>query len=511
MNHKYYMAIDVGTTNWKVSVFDETGEMLGIERCPTKTHTDENGNSYYKPDEIWGTIKKLMQEIHRKYPVEISAISIASVAEAVVPVDSGGEAVDNIITWFDTRSFEEAQELEKLLGKEKLFSITGLDVNPIFSLPKIMWVRKHKPSVYEAAAKWLQLSDFIVCKLTGEFCTDYTLACRTLAFNVEQNDWSDEILQTVEMERSIFPNVMESGSIIGNVLPQVCAEVGLKNAPKVVLGGHDHPVASIVTGAMKDHKVLDSSGTAEAYLYISEKNKKPLMEFKGQRTGRYLTKDRYVLWGGIIASGRSVDWARSVFASVDAFGLKQEKATFDKILPMLEHVKGVEQGLIYYPHLRGAGAPYWEPRIRGSFVGIRDNMDNRNFFRAVLEGLCMQSKMIIEMHENVSGTKINNICVVGGSSKNRLWQQLKANITGKNVELCFEPEATSLGAAMLAAIGEGMYESVEEASDFLSRNNEVIVPDEDSVDFYKPYYELYKEGYDALEKINIDIHSLTSQ
>lgn len=508
VSHKYYMAIDIGTTNWKVSIFDETGQMAAIERCPTITHTDGSGNSYYDPEEMWDAVKRLMQRILKKCQVAIAAISVASVAEAVVPVDGRGRPIDNIITWFDTRSIREAQELEELLGSKKLFSITGLDVNPIFSLPKIMWVRRERPGIYEAAVKWLQMADFILCRLTGRLCTDYTLACRTLAFDIMQNDWSDEILKAVDMDWNIFPEILESGTVAGPVLPEVCEETGLNVFTKAVVGGHDHPVASIAVGAAGGNKVLDSSGTAEAYLYVSGKGRSPLMQFKGQRTGRYLTKDRYVLWGGIIASGRSFDWARSLFASVEALGLKQEEAAFEKILPAIKEVKGIEKGLIYYPHLRGAGAPYWNPRARGAFLGIRDTMDNRHFLRATLEGLCMQSRMIVEMHEAVSGTEIENICVVGGSSQNRLWQQLKANITQKNVELCFEPEATSFGAAALCAVGDGMYRDIEEVCSALTKSNEIIVPEKGMEEIYDPFYEIYKKGYDALRGIDEELYAL---
>lgn len=508
---KYYLAIDVGTTNWKVSIYDEKGNQQDIERHPTISHTDENGYGYYNPNEIWDNFKTLIKTVMKRTPCTISAVSIASIAEAVVPVDRDGNILDNIITWYDTRSIREAEYMKETIGVEKLFSITGLDVNPIFSLPKIMWMRAHKPKVFDKAYKWLQMSDFIIFKLTGEMVTDYTLACRTLAFDVSLNTWSDEILSKLDLSRDIFPTVCESGTVVGTIKRSLCEELGILNAPKVAVGGHDHPVASIVSGAIKEKKVLDSSGTAEAYLFISDKGMKPHMEFKGQRTCRYLEKDRYVLWGGIIASGRSFDWAYSLFTSSKAFGIKQEKYGYETILSQLGDVKGIENGLFYYPHLRGAGAPYWNPKISGSFLGVRDFMDNRCFMRAVIEGLCMQSRMIIEMQEQLSNSEIKNICVVGGSSKNRFWQQMKANITQKNVELCFESEATSLGAAMLAAIGDGTYKDIEEASDFVTVHNEVVTPDEKLSGYYDMYYELYKEGYDKLEQFNTKIYDYVNR
>ena len=510
-NQKYYIGIDVGTTNWKVALFEASGSMKDIERCPTITHTDDQGRSYYDPWEMWDRFVAMMQAIMQRNPVQVSGISVASVAEAVVPVDCRGNVIDNIITWYDTRSFEQVQQIKEKIGEERIFAICGLDCNPIFSLPKVMWVRENKPQIFERASKWLQMADYIVFCLTGEIVTDYTLASRTLAFDVEKADWSDEILGAFGLTRDIFPPIMESGSVVGCVRPALASAIGFREPPVVAVGGHDHPVASIAAGAVKGGKVLDSSGTAEAYLYISEKGAAPDMRSQGQRTCRYLQKDRYVLWGGIISSGRSFDWAYQLMTTAGPLMPDWEKPPFDKILPQLQDVKGIEEGLFYYPHIRGAGAPHWDARMRGAFVGIRDHMDNRHFLRAVLEGLCMQSRMIVDMHERVSAEPIRQICVVGGSSKNKLWQQLKADITGRAVELCFEPEATALGAAMLAAIGNGAYASIEEASDILTENSPVIYPREGSAERYEPFYQLFRQGYDALEGINIEIHNLTKR
>lgn len=508
MHNKYYLAFDVGTTNWKAAIYNEQGQQQDIERCAAITHTDREGYSYYDPRELWDCLKKLAHAVIARNRFPIAAVSVASLAEAIVPLDSEGQPTDQIITWYDTRSVAEAKEFSRLFGPEAIFAVTGLDANPIFSLPKIMWVRKHKPAVYAAAVKWLQLHDYVLFCLCGEIVTDYTMACRTLAFDVMKNDWSDDILQRLGMSREVLPRIVQSGTVVGTVWPSICAEWGLTAAPKVVVGGHDHPCAAIVTGAVAEAKVLDSSGTAEAYLYISAPGAVPDMTFRGQRTARYLEKDRYVLWGGIIASGRSFDWAYDLFTSQRALGRKQDKVPFTAILPQLADVKGIEQGLIYYPHIRGAGAPYWDARMRGSFLGIRDHMDNRHFLRAVLEGLCMQSRMILAMHEQVSGRPIDSICVVGGSSKNRLWQQLKANITQKRVELSFEPEATLMGAAMLAAIGDGEYRSIAEVSGLLSGRNEVIMPDETLAGHFDAYYEIYRSGYECLEKLNITIDEM---
>ena len=499
---RYYLAVDIGTTNWKAAVYDETGKLINIERTPTQTHTDDNGYSYYDPDDMWDAVCKLCRTVTAKTAVVISGVSVTSIAEAVVAIDKNGKAIGKIITWYDTRSMQQAEELKKLFGSEKLYEITGLDVNPIFSLSKILWVRENRSDIYEKSYKWLQMADYILFRLSGEFVTDYTLASRTLALDVRKNEWSKEISNKVNVPVSFFPQICESGTVIGEVSECIANCTGITKGAKIVVGGNDHPCASIAAGVLSGNKILDSSGTAESFIYVSKKNAVPEMKFLGQRTCRYLQKDRYALWGGIISSGRSFDWGYETFTSSKVFGIEQSPYSYNDILKHLFDVKGIESGLIFYPHIRGAGAPYWNPKISGSFLGIRDYHTSKHMLKAVIEGLSMQAKMIVSMEEKVAATTADSLCVVGGSSNNRVWQTIKASVLQKRLELCFEPEATSLGAAMLASIGNGDYKDIEEVSGFLAQKNEIIEPDDQLVKIYAPWYEIYAEGYERLKEFN---------
>lgn len=499
---KYYLAIDVGTTNWKAAVFDELGNLAAIERTPTVTHTDSEGQSYYDASELWDSICKLCAGAVARAGKPIAAVSVASVAEAVAAIDRDGNTVGQIITWFDTRSMCQAKEMEQRFGKEQLYEITGLDVNPIFSLPKILWVRQNRPQEYERACCWLQMADYILYRLSGVFVTDYTLASRTLAFDIVRNCWSEEILDGVGISRDALPQAKESGTVIGTISNRISRETGITPGAKIVVGGNDHPCASIAAGVVGKNKILDSSGTAESFIYVSASGEIPEMTFRGQRICRYLQRDRYALWGGIISSGRTFDWAYETFSAAKAGGV-----SISDVLRELETERGVESGLLFYPHLRGAGAPHWNPRVKGAFVGLSDRHTSKNMMRSVLEGLSMQARMIVEMEEAIIGKRAQSVCVVGGSSRNILWQTIKADILQKDVELCRESEATALGAAMLAAIGDGRYGNLEEAAEFLAAKNQVIHPEPKRASVYEPWYEIYQDGYQQLQEMSQRVDS----
>lgn len=497
------LGIDIGTTNWKAAVFDENGKAICIKKTPAITRYDEKEQGYYDPNELWDKICSVI-----KSTVEfcgrgnISAVSVTSMAETVVPIDKDGNCCYPFIAWFDTRSIREAEIIEATIGKQKLFEITGLDPNPIFSVPKIMWIRENAADAYEKAYKWLQISDFINFKLTGEFVTDYTLASRTLALDIHKKEWSDTILEAMQISKDTFPELTESGKVIGQVNKKASEVTGLPAGVPVVMGGHDHPCATIPTGTILGRKILDSSGTAEAFLFVSGKGEKAPKVDIGQRVCLHLDPSRYVLWGGIIASGISVDWGFNRFASVEEWGFKKVEYTYAELSEKIATIKPGSDGAMYLPHLRGSGAPYWDPRAKGAYIGLKSTHTNVELMRALFEGLSFQAKMIIEMEESLAGYKVESLCTVGGGTKIKLWQQIKADVTGKVIEIPEVSDATALGAALLAGVGTGVYKSIEEASRTACRSIEVIEPNNRNSAIYSELYGVYCDAYDALKETN---------
>lgn len=496
------LAIDIGTTNLKVAAFTGDGICVGLKKTATITHYDAHGNSYYRTQEIWGAITGLLQELTSSLNEPILAISATSMAEALVPIDQAGHEIYDIITWFDTRAGQEAAEIIQKIGRDRLFQITGLDPNPIFPICKMLWMKRNHPSVFERAVKWLQMTDYMMFKLAGALATDYTLATRTLAFDVIKNDWSDEILDAVAFSRTLFPPIVESGTVVGIVNEAASAQTGIPAGVPVVMGGNDHPCAGLAAGVLNGNRILDSSGTAESFLYVSSKNQTPIMQPKGQRTCRYLDKERFALWGGIISSGASFEWAYQTLTSVEVWGLTQNQPEYSQILEQVSEVPPGSNGVMFLPHLRGSGAPYWDPRMTGAFIGLKSTTTQQALLRSVMEGLAFQARMIVEMHEAISGTTVEALCVVGGSSKNLLWQQIKADVLQKPLEISKEPEATLLGAALLAGVGVQLFEDMTQASIKVSRGNHRLLPDPEHQDIYQDLYEIYLEACQVTQRLS---------
>lgn len=493
------IGIDVGTTNWKVAAFTEHGQPLIQHKTPTKTHYMENGCGYYEPKELWETFSELLRKTVADLPgQEILGISVTSMTESVVPIDRAGNELFPIIAWFDGSAKEQARQITERFGEDHIFAVTGLDPDPIFSLPKIMWVRDHYPEVYEKADKWLQMADYIYYKLCGATVTDYTMACRTLAYDLEKRAWSDELMGAFDVPKSVMPDVVASGTYLGGVSVRASEETGLPKGTKVFAGGHDHPCASITSGCMSGQKILDSSGTAEAFLLISDKYAPIPKTRQGQRVGLYLDPSRYVLWGGIKASGASADWGYQHLTTMNDWTDANNPVDYGKVLARLAEVPLGSEGAVFIPHLRGSGAPSWNPADKGSFVGLTSRHTDAHLMRAIFEALSCQAKIIVEMHQRISGMQAESVCVAGGSTKNLFWQQLKADVLGIPVELSPFEDATVHGAALLAAIGAGVYGNIEEASSACAKENRVLYPNASVSDECKRLYERYCIVNDAV-------------
>lgn len=502
--------IDVGTTNWKVAAFDTDGCLRAIHRAPNTMHYTPEGFGYYDAEEIWSTIARLIRSV-----IEDTAnigtgagVSVTGMAEAVVGIDADGASVESIIPWFDTRSMAEADFIRTEIGEARAFQITGLDCNPIFSLPKILWTKANKPDVFKKAMKWLPVIDYVTYKLTGKTVTDYTEASRTMLFDIGKNAWSEEMLTVSGLSQDILPELHESGDQVGGVTGDAAAATGFLEGTPVVMGGHDHLCGSLASGLLLGHRVLDSSGTAESIVGVSEIDQPLPQRFEGLRVGRHLDSRRFVTWGGIISSGLSVDWAIEQFASLKGWGKNDLKIDYDRVNAAIEKASLGARGLMYLPHLRGAGAPYWNPRSRGALIGLRDTHTQADIMRAVMEGLCMEARIILEVSEQVFGSSIDTLNTVGGGARSAVWQQIKADVTGRAIEIPEVEEATLLGAALLAGIGVGVYQDQMEASQKTYKIRIRYEPDQDHTAVYDKLYVVYRTLYQTLLQTNTELDEI---
>ena len=310
---------DVGTTNIKVVAFDRRGRAVESASSPTPTRYPGPGRADHDPEELWTSFAATLRRVTGKLddPGRVVSIAVASVGEAAVPLDSGGDPTADIIAWFDGRARPQAERLGRAIGQDRLFGLTGLSLQPIFGLCKLLWLKENEPDAYSRTASWLNVADFMAFRLCGVAATDFSLASRTLALDLQGLRWADELLQEVGVSPDLFAPLRESGSALGPVSSEAAGATGLPEGACVAVGGHDHVCGALAVGVTEKGTMLNSLGTAEAiFLPLESPLTDPRVGNQGYTQGAHVAGQYYV-FGGQYTSGASVEWLREILDGAD--------------------------------------------------------------------------------------------------------------------------------------------------------------------------------------------------
>ena len=491
------VGIDLGTTNIKAIVFEPTGAIVAAASVPTPTIYPRPTWAYHDPTDFWRKAAQAIREAVSKTPNPERIVSVAatSTGETGFALDAAGEATYESIAWFDGRTKAEAQWLDEQIGADRLFAITGLSLQPIFSLCKILWLRRHAPDAFARTVRWLNAADFIAFRLCGVAATDPSLASRMLMLNLRELRWATELLDALDLPHSLLAPLVRSGTPLAQITPQAAALTGLPPHTLVVAGGHDHVCGALAVGVTESGNMLNSLGTAEAvFLPLHEPMTDPETGRQGYTQGAH-TAGGYYVFGGSYTSGACLDWFRTAFAA------QTDHAT---LTAEAEGVPAGSLGVSFCPFLRLANPPYNDPKARGAFVGLSTDVSRGVLFRAVLEGIALDTRSGLApllVHTGVG--KLRHIYAIGGSTRNRLLMQIKASVLNQPIHVMRIEESTALGAAVLGGIGAGIYKGVGDAIGSLHHDETLVEPVPADVAYYEEAFQtVYKQLYPALRTIN---------
>lgn len=489
----YLIGIDAGTTNQKAILFDEKGTIVCQASRPSPLTAFPDGTAVYDACAVWAQISALLREItagsNSGILGQITGIAVTGMAEAGVPLSKSGEPLYPFIAWYDPRTVPYAAWWSQRYSAAKVTEITGLRVQHIFSVNKLMWLRDNLPDVYNRMAAWACMEDFIAFCLSGVLKMDTSIGSRTMMMDLRRRCWSSDILEAAGISPEVLPELIPSGSLVGWVTEQAAAETGLLAGTPVYAGGHDHVCGALACGVLSPGVVLDSSGTAEEILAASlDFARIQKLGTEGFNVGCHVAGERYYMAGGIPASGASVDWFQNQFS------------------PEPDAAPSRAEGLLFLPHLRGGSSPDREPDSRGAFLGVRHFHTRADFQQAVYEGLCFEFRQ--GLLRLTKGDYPEKIIAIGGGTKNRRWIETKASVTGLPIEIPAIQESTALGAAMLAGIGAGIYASPEDAAACVYRAAETILPDLAFREAYDRKFSIFSQVYDSLLPLNQQLSDL---
>ncbi|NHJ47843.1 MAG: xylulokinase [Asgard group archaeon] len=498
------LSLDIGTTGGRTIVFNTHGKILASayeeypSLYPSPAFVEQNAEDW------WRVAKNTVHEVLKDKNVnssKIVGISCTNQRETIVPVDETGRSLSNAIVWQDRRTIEECKYIEEKIGKDKIYELTGLTIDPYFSSPKIQWIKKHWSKAFNDAHKFLLVHDFIQMRLTNEFVTDHSNASRTMLFDINKLDWSDKILNTLEIPKEKLPKSLPSGTKIGGLTKQAAKELNLHEDISVSVGGGDQQCAAIGVGVTEKGRIKATTGTGTFLLAFLDKSQRDSK--KRVLCSCHAMPGKFVYEASIFTTGSILRWFRDNFSSAEkSLAPRLNLDSYDLLGMQAETIPPGSEGLMIVPHFVGAGAPHWDPNARGIIFGLGLGHTRNHLIRAIMEATCYEIKSNLLIFKEL-GVPITELRITGGASRNSAWNQIEADICNLPVIKGQVEEATALGAAILAGVGAGIYNNIESAA------NEMVIIDEQRKPIkknnvkYEQFFTVYSQLYQSIKDRNL--------
>ena len=445
-----YMGVDLGTSGCKVIIIDDSGRILASAKHPYRMIVGKGGFFELSPSDVLVAFKRSVRKalsIARYNPVE--AIAFSALGEAFLLIDKNKKTpLSNILLPMDFRGLREFPSILEKIDEPALYVITGQPLHPMYSLPKILWLKRERPDLYEEASNILCVGDFLVFTLTDQLVTDYSSASRTMCFDIQALGWSTYLLRLFSLDKELFPQPLPIGTVVAPCKREWQEELGFLSNTLVVTGGFDQVIAAIGAGVTEEGVVSDSIGTTECVGFVAGM---PLSHQEAMRAGyqnNCFIDHTYFINGGSLNGAVVINWLRENICTIVP---PQESEAKESFFQQLEADLDFYPAPVYFlPYLSGKGTPYLDPLVKGALFGLDLSVDIKSFFKAFLESSCFEVMSNIRWIEREIGNSVQEIRVFGGGSKSEYWLKLKSEVTGKRISKPSIEDTSPFGAAIVA-------------------------------------------------------------
>jgi xylulokinase len=499
------LGIDVGTTGCKAAVFSEEGHVLASAYEEYDCQRPKSGWAELDAAEVWAKVKRMISEVVSSSASDpVKALAVSSLGEAVVPVTEDRQVLGPSILNFDARGEEYLESLSSALDNERLYRINGNTLGNHYGLTKLKWIKEHQPDLYERAHKFLLWGSFVSFMLGAEPVVDYSLANRTLLFDVDREAWAEELLKLARLDRSKLPDTTPSGTVIGTVSEHVAGELGLPSNVSIVTGAHDQLANAVGCGVIKEGRAVYGMGTFICITPVfSERREPAVMIERGLNTEHHAVPGKYVSF--IYNQGGSmVKWFRDTFAAVEH--RQAEEGRRDVYTDLFAEIPEGPSSIMVLPHFTITGPPEFISDSCGVVAGLRLETSRGDILKGILEGTTFDLKECIESLPP-TGIEIVDFRAVGGGSKSDAWIQICADILGRPFVRPRITEAGALGAAIIAGVGDGVFSSFEAGVEAMVRLERTFEPDSQQHQLYESRFEMYRRLWPLMEEYLRDLAS----
>lgn len=486
----HVIGIDASTTATKALLADGSGRVVAVGSSSYEYDVPRPMWTEQEPGLWWDATLRSTREVldlSGVSPSDVDAVGLTGQMHGSVLLDVEGEVVRPAILWNDQRTAAECDEIRRRVGRDRLIQITGNDALTGLTAPKLLWVASHEPDNWAKVATVLLPKDYVRFRLTGERAVDVADGSGTALFELAERTWSAEILDALGIDRSLCPPVFEGPEVTGTLTSDAAAATGLLQGTPVVAGGGDQAANAVGVGAISSGVVALSLGTSGVVFAASDG---PTIDQQGRvHAFCHAVPDTWHMMGVMLSAAGSLRWFRDALAPGVDFGDLVERAG---------EVPAGSDGLLFLPYLTGERTPHPDPKARGAFVGLSVSHGLPHMTRAVLEGVAFGLADSLELMVAAGVVRPETIRASGGGTRSRLWRQILADVLDAEIATVETEEGAAYGAAVLASVGAGHFESVGSATDAMVDVTPTASPSGDS-EVYAAVHTRYQDLYPALK------------
>lgn len=479
-----FIGIDLGTSAVKLLLMDESGKIHKIVSKEYPLRFPHPGWSEQDPEDWMSQtmegMKELLSECDKS---QVKGISFGGQMHGLTALDEKDQVIRPAILWNDGRTGKEVEYLNNVIGNEKLSKYTANIAFAGFTAPKILWMKANEPENYSRIRKIMLPKDYLAYRLSGVFSTDYSDASGTLLLDVEHKCWSKEMMDICGLREEQLPKLHESWEAVGTLKPKAASELGLSEDVKIIAGAGDNAAAAVGTATVGGGACNISLGTSGTLFISSRKfgvDENNALHLFAHADGNY-----HLMGCMLSAASCNKWWMDEILKTKDYAGEQAQIAGLG------------ENRVFYLPYLMGERSPHNDPDARAAFIGMSMDTTREDMTLAVLEGVAFGLRDSLEVARKI-GADPERTKICGGGAKSALWRKIIANVMNMKVDIIESEEGPGYGAAILAAVGCGVFPSVEAAAESLVKVTATEEPDEELVKKYEEKYQKFRKLYPAL-------------
>ncbi|HUU12044.1 MAG TPA: xylulokinase [Phycisphaerae bacterium] len=497
----YLVGIDIGTSGTKTLLVDPRGRIRASVTVEYPCYAPKPAWSEQVPEDWWqATVRSVRQALAaaRVKGAEVGGVGLSGQMHGSVFLDRGGKVLRRAILWNDQRTGAECDEITRRAGgRAKLIAMVSNPALTGFTAPKILWVRKHEPRVYDRTTRILLPKDYVRYRLTDEFATEVSDSSGTLLLDVKRRRWSRKLLGLLDIDPALLPDVYESQEVSGRLTPAAAKATGLAAGTPVVGGGGDQAAGAVGNGIVRRGVIsatLGTSGVVFAHADTVETDPKGRVH-----TFCHAVAGKWHVMGVVLAAGGSLQWFRNVLCQDLVKEARRRKVDpYELITADAAKVPPGSDGLYFLPYLTGERTPHADPNARAAWIGLSNMHTRAHMARAVIEGATYAMRDCLGIIQGM-GVPVTEIRVSGGGAKSAFWRGLQADVYRQSVWTVASAEGPAYGVALLAGVGTGVWKSVPEACDATIRRLRQSKPNRRNVRTYDALYPEYGQLYRSLK------------